>query len=218
MFWKSRAKESYDNLNKATNNVGRSNLALSIALVFSVGMNMTKQTEVIVMPNDFKEEIIMNGNKINQEYKLQWGLMIATLLGNITEKNANFIIERIVKMVPAELGPEQVEASMVAAVEEMKMRGVKQEFKPSDTIYSSVTDYVWVVGQKTTTSIKSGAADTVAYTYEIEVGVRNGRPIILDIQQFEGAVNPAQREREINKANKPRAISTKDTVIKYSER
>ena len=215
--FKSKAKESYDNLNRTNKNIGRSNLALAIAVLFLALMVSMKKTEVVVMPNDFKEPIIMNGDKISQEYKLQWALMIATLLGNITEKNSNFVIDRITKMVPAELNPEAVEASMVSGIEEMKMRGVREEFQPSDSIYSSITDYVWVVGQKTTTSVKSGAADTIAYTYEIRLGVRNGQPLILDIQQFEGAVNPAQREREIVKANKPRAISTHDTVIKYKE-
>ena len=218
MLWKSKIKESYDNLNISNKNIGRSNLALSISVVLLLFMVMTKQTEVIVMPNDFKEPIVMNGNSVTQEFKIQWGLMISNIIGNITPKNAKFVIDRVTKMIPLELNPDEAEATMAAAIEEMALRGVSQKFVPSDAIYSSVTDYVWVVGEQTTTSLKTGAADTTAYTFELKIGIRNGNPMILDIQQYPAAVNPAQREREILQGKNATTALDKDSVIKIESR
>ncbi|AEH16228.1 type IV conjugative transfer system protein TraE [Shewanella sp. SM101] len=215
MFWKSKIKESYDNLNVSNKNIGRSNLGLTVAVVFLTLMVMNKETEIIVMPNDFKEPIIMNGNQITQEYKIQWGLMIATILGNVTPKNSKFVIDRITKMVPLELNPDEAEALMVSTIEEMTLRGVSEKFVPSDAIYSSITDYVWVVGEKTTTSLKTGAADSGSYTYELKIGVRNGSPMILDIQQYPHAVNPALRERELLQSKNSKASIDNDTVVKF---
>ncbi len=41
MLWKSKIKESYDNLNISNKNIGRSNLALSISVVLLLFMVMT---------------------------------------------------------------------------------------------------------------------------------------------------------------------------------
>ena len=58
-------------------------------------------TEVIAIPPDMTEEVSVAGSKASESYKTQWGLFIATTLGNINPKNVTFVTSYILKMFPA---------------------------------------------------------------------------------------------------------------------
>jgi conjugal transfer pilus assembly protein TraE len=220
MLIKSKAIESYDNLNKATHNTSRANLALAVGIVIVIVMLAMKSETVVVVPSNFNEPITMEAGKIaNKEYKIQWAISIATLLGNVNKKNYQFVIERITNLIPPELNPAKAEASILAVLEENELRGVRQEFTLTDAAYSTAVDYVWIFGEKKTTSIRSGATDSTPWTFEVRIGARNGNPKILDIQQYPELLIPSKREREIAMVmtQNPNMVLEGSEIIKYKE-
>jgi conjugal transfer pilus assembly protein TraE len=220
MLFKSKAIDSYDNLDKATMNTSRANLALSIAVVVLIIMLAMKSEIAVVTPSNFSEPITMEAGKIaNKEFKIQWAISIATLLGNVNKKNYQFVIDRITNLIPPELNPAKAEASILAMLEENELRGVRQEFTLTDAAYSTAVDYVWIFGEKKTTSIRSGATDSSPWTFELRIGARNGSPKILDIQQYPELLIPSKREREIaiGMTQNPNMVLEGSEIIKYTE-
>lgn len=220
MIFKSKAIESYDNLNKSTHNTSRANFALSIAIVILLFMLLNKKETAIAVPPNFNEPITMEaGNIANKEFKIQWAISIATLLGNINKKNYQFVIDRVVSLVPPELDPSKAESSILSMLEENELRGVRQEFTLSDAAYSTAVDYVWIFGEKKTISVRSGATDATPWTFEIRIGARGGYPRILDIQQYPELVIPSKREREIaaSMTERPNLILEGSEIIRYED-
>lgn len=220
MLFKSKAIESYDNLNKSTHNTSRANLALSIAIIILLFMLLSKNETVVAIPSNFNEPITMEaGNTANKEFKIQWAISIATLLGNINKKNYEFVIDRVISLVPPELDPSKAESSILSMLEENELRGVRQEFTLSDAAYSTAVDYVWIFGEKKTISVRSGATDSTPWTFEIRIGARGGFPRILDIQQYPELVIPSKREREIAASmnENPNLVLEGSEIIKYEE-
>ncbi len=187
--------------------MAQGNLALAIAVLGLTYAVLSKEETVVVVPPTFTEEITFVGNQASEAYKTGWGLFAANLAGNISERNSQFVADTLRKMFKAKDAGD-FERQLMAQVEALKVRGVRENFTPLDLIYNSEVDTVWVYGDKKTVSVRSGASTTQKWTYEVRIVASTGMPKIIHFTQYEGAPNTRKRVtqmREVKAEEKKKA-------------
>lgn len=146
-------------------------------------------TEVIAIPPDMTEEVSVAGSKASESYKTQWGLFIATTLGNINPKNVTFVTSYILKMFPASKQSE-LEAELKKASDLMLARKVDQTFVAEDVNFLPSDNVLYVWGTRKTKFLNvSDKEQTERWTYEMVLSVKSGRPRILYLNQYSGTPN-----------------------------
>ncbi|MDF4421730.1 TraE/TraK family type IV conjugative transfer system protein [Vibrio parahaemolyticus] len=199
MFNNSKALRSWSHSVALARTMAQSNLALAIAVIGLTYAVLSKEETVVVVPPTFTEEITFVGNQASEAYKTGWGLFAANLAGNISERNARFVVDTLRKMFKAK-DADDYERQLMAQVEALKVRGVRENFTPLDLIYNSEVDTVWVYGDKKTVSTRSGASTTQKWTYEVRIAASSGMPKIIHFTQYEGAPNTRNRVIEMREA------------------
>lgn len=199
MLKKSKALLSWSHSVTLANIMAQSNLALAIAVVCLTYGMLSKDETVVVVPPTFTEEITFVGNQASEAYKTGWGLFVANLAGNISERNSTFVADTLRKMFKAK-DADNFERQLTAQVQALKVRGVRENFTPLDLIYNSEVDTVWVYGDKKTVSVRSGASTTQKWTYEVRIIASSGMPKITHFTQYEGAPNTRKRVSKIRQA------------------
>lgn len=146
-------------------------------------------TEVIAIPPDMTEEVSVAGNKASEAYKTQWGLFIATTLGNINPKNVSFVTDYILKMFPASK-QSALEAELKKASDLMLARKVDQTFVAEDINFLPSDNVLYVWGTRKTKFLNvSDKEQSERWTYEMVLSVKSGRPRILYLNQYSGTPN-----------------------------
>ncbi|BDA57926.1 MULTISPECIES: TraE/TraK family type IV conjugative transfer system protein [Enterobacteriaceae] len=146
-------------------------------------------TEVIAIPPDMTEEVSVAGAKASESYKTQWGLFIATTLGNINPKNVTFVTNYILKMFPA-AKQSDLEAELKKASDLMLARKVDQTFIPEDVNFLPGDNVLYVWGTRKTKFLNvSDKEQSERWTYEMVLSVKSGRPRILYLNQYSGTPN-----------------------------
>lgn len=192
MFGNSKALRSWSHAIALGRYLAQGNLVLAIAVLFLSYSVLTKNETVVVVPPTFTEEITMVGNKASESFKTGWALFTANMAGNISGKNSKFVVDTLRKMFYAK-DAEDYEKQLLAQVEALKVRGVRENFTPLDLIYNSEVDTTWIYGDKKTVSTRSGAATTQKWTYEIRIAASTGHPKIVHFTQYAGAPNTRKR-------------------------
>ncbi|HBT2320787.1 TPA: conjugal transfer protein TraE, partial [Klebsiella pneumoniae subsp. pneumoniae] len=135
------------------------------------------------------EEVSVAGSKASESYKTQWGLFIATTLGNINPKNVTFVTSYILKMFPASKQSE-LEAELKKASDLMLARKVDQTFVAEDVNFLPSDNVLYVWGTRKTKFLNvSDKEQTERWTYEMVLSVKSGRPRILYLNQYSGTPN-----------------------------
>lgn len=181
--------------------LAQANLALTVAVVVLIYISLSKDETVIVVPPKFTEEITFVGNKASEAYKTGWGLFVANLAGNVSERNVSFVKDTLRKMFTIK-DAAYYERQLESQVEALKVRGIRESFTPLDLIFNSEVNTVWVYGDKKTISTRSGASTTQKWTYEIRIVASMGMPKILNFDQYAGAPNTRKRVKKIRDIQK----------------
>ncbi|MCW2456417.1 TraE/TraK family type IV conjugative transfer system protein (plasmid) [Rahnella aceris] len=190
-----KAKESgagiaYGELIERNAKIGRNNTVLVVLLAALVGklVFFTDPVTIVTPPNQ-TEEFKITGNKASENYKTQWGLFFATMVGNINPKNIEFVIDYITKALAPSL-QSKVSEQFKTMANLMATRGVDQTFVPSDIYYDPINDFVYVWGTKTTKLINvPNKSETSRWTYQMTIGVKNGIPRIAYFDNYSGSPN-----------------------------
>ena len=171
-------------------------LGLTAVIIVLTIMVFRKETIVVVTPPNFTEAFTIVGDQVSEPYKSGFALFAANMAGNISSKNADFVVSTLKSMFPIQYADEY-ETQLRSQVIALQARGVTEQFLSLDLIYNKMVDTVWVYGEKRTTSKKSGAQTTQKWTYEIRITASNGYPKILHFAQYAGAPNTKGRMSEL---------------------
>lgn len=178
----SRVIKSYDDVKNKANLNMMITAALSMTSLALAFMAFTKTVEVVVVPPNFTEEIRVADNQANEHYKVRWAFATAALAGNITGKNAEFVVEQIGNMLSPYL-KEYVLPGLVKEAQIIKVREASQRFTVEDAIYDPERDIVWIWGWKEFI-VKGRDPDRQRWTYEFRIEPFNGRPAITHFDAY----------------------------------
>lgn len=161
------------------------NIILASSVLALTIMVATEDTVAVVTPPHFSEELRVSQNQANEHYKVRWAFAAAALAGNISEKNAGFVVEQLGLMFSpylkdAILPSIRREAQIVAA------RKAEQRFTIEDAIYEPKNDVVFIWGHKELKVDKNDKPTSERWTYEFRIEPFSGRPSISHFDSYPG--------------------------------
>lgn len=181
---KSFVNQSYTDLINTRRGYQIAILSLSLAVGLLAIMAFNKDVEIVVMPPDYNEPIVVNGSYANQSYAASHALGIAAMIGNISEKNADFVITNFLKVLSPFLR-NQIESTLKAEVKILKTRKARQTFLIEDVMYEPRNNVIWVWGQKSLT-FAGGGNHSERFTYEFRIEPKNGAPRVSHFDAYPG--------------------------------
>ena len=101
---------NYKNFASTWLSLQASNRFLKLVIIGLVGLNLLtiigwlkKDSSVILIPPELSEKAEIAKNKASEGYKKAWAMYTATLIGNVTPENADFVLDSFAGMVTGEI-------------------------------------------------------------------------------------------------------------------
>lgn len=159
-------------------------VGLTVALILVSLNSFRSETIVTIQPYTLNDDAWVSQTNASQSYKEAWGLMLATLTGNVTPATLGFVRERIEPLLSPRIYQEVIEAIEVQALYIRNDR-ISMRFEPRSVIYESDSNKVFVNGDSYLTSA-SGETIRDRRTYEYVIEIQNHSPVVAYIQTYAG--------------------------------
>jgi conjugal transfer pilus assembly protein TraE len=124
----------------------------------------------------------------SSEYLKSFGLYIATLAGNITPYNIEFITDILSRHLDSRVYT-AVRTRLRAVADDPLFRssGGASWFEAKRLDFEKETSRVFVVGQLNTLSAGKSSADVAPVVYDLKIEMRDGRPLVTALNSYEGS-------------------------------
>lgn len=189
-----------------------SNQFLKSVCIFLMALNLLsligwlkKDTVVILIPPGLSEKSEIAKNKASEGYKKAWGMYTATLIGNVTPENADFVLELFSGMVTGEIRSIVTE-QITQELDTLKQEKVSSTFEIVRVTYEPETDKVFVTGRNRMTGA-GGKSTPTEQTFEFKIDVKQYSPSITQMASYEGMprlLSVLQKEETKQKAEEER--------------
>ena len=156
---------------------------LTLALGF--GLVFRKQIVVIVPSNDLTKSTY-TATSADQGALSSWGLYVATLLGNVTPSNGDFVANELGHLLAPSIY-KKVMSSISDQVAKIQQDQLTLQFSPSAVAFNKSKDEVSVDGCLTTTD-SHGSQHRQELTYHIYFTVVNYQPHVVGLTTTDGGI------------------------------
>ncbi|MGP1715699.1 MAG: TraE/TraK family type IV conjugative transfer system protein [Methylophilus sp.] len=168
-------------------------LFLLIAMMGWLG----KENTTVLVPPTLNEKAEISNKSASATYKKSWALFIAELLGNVTPGNSDFVLSSIQPLLASDVY-QNVTNGMRQEVAVMKRDAVTVQFHPRSVSYETTTNKCFVTG-RTSILASTGEISSFDRTYEVEVSIRAGRPVIAYLDSYVGNPHTSDVVDRMNK-------------------
>lgn len=153
--------------------------------IVALGGWLKKDTSIILVPPGLSERSEIATNKASEGYKKAWGAFAASLLGNVTPENADFVREALSTMVSGEISMligEQISEEL----ETLKKEQVSSTFEMRSVVYEPETDKVFITGWNRLLGVlgTEGKVQPTEQTFEFIIDVKQYSPIITHMASY----------------------------------
>lgn len=170
-------------------------LIQAIVLLVLLFALMSRDRTIVVVPPGLAGEGDISSNNAGPNVKEAFGSYVATLLGNVTPRNVEYVTQSIGKIVDARSYKELIDVVKQQA-DLVKNEQVTIQFSPTSVFYVPGDDYVAVSGEYAVRGIRD-AERRMIRTYEIGVRVRNYTTQVTSLDVYDGPWRPrAQRLKD----------------------
>jgi|GEM_PF-1437552 conjugal transfer pilus assembly protein TraE len=161
-----------------------SGVAQAAAILLLAYFLVTRDEIIIMVPPQLEAETKIVNGEGDAEYQKRFAFSFANLIGNVTPKNVQFIVDQ----VNASFSPALRDATAQSIENDariLRSRDLKSTFVVEDMLFNDDRNIVWVWGERT---IKGDGVPPVSnpYTFEFQIKPVNGFPRILHYDAFEG--------------------------------
>lgn len=179
-------------------------LLLLLLNMFSIFGLLRKDTAVILVPPGLSDKAEVTLNAASQGYKESWGVYVASLLGNVTPENADFVLKSLSGMVSGEISLTLTE-QIAKELEMLKEEKVSSVFVVRGVSYESETDKVFVFGSQKLIGVALNPAKMPEnnQTFEFIIDIRGYSPVITHMATYLGGPKTADlvaKEEEMRKS------------------
>lgn len=190
----------FDVFNKSFEEMGQSNkLLLAIVLVLAMAvllqgfMMLTRRETVVLVPPYIDKRMEVAWNKSNRAYYEAFAVQIATMVGNISPQNLDFVVDYLGIVMSSQVYM-QVKPQLLAYGEDpgFKRGTVFTYFTPTAVRFEDQVNKFFVSGflnsapMQVSTMPGANRMDSKAITYEMQFNMHNGRPVVIAFQSYEG--------------------------------
>lgn len=198
---------SFQDLEKAKKTYRLTIGCLSVTCLVLAVLVSGKSQETIVMPPDYYEPVIVNGKFSNEAYSAGHAMAIANLMGNVNERNIDFVTDVVLRMLSPHLRAQLFQAFQ-NEVQLLKNRRARQSFYIEDVMFEPRNNVIWVWGNKRTSAVGSQEISE-RYTYEFRIEPNHGMPKITHFDSYAGM----PKSKDPNLAIEPKPYLTRDLEL-----
>jgi conjugal transfer pilus assembly protein TraE len=169
---------------------------------------LKKDSSVLLIPPGLSEKSEVAKNKASEGYKKAWAMYVATLIGNVSPENADFVLDSFSGMVTGEIRS-LVSEQIAQELETLKQEKVSSNFEIARVTYEPESDKVFVTGRNHMTGA-GGKSSPTEQTFEFKIDVKQYSPIITAMASYEGMpklISVLQKEEAKQKAEENRQKS-----------
>ncbi|MEI7673215.1 MAG: TraE/TraK family type IV conjugative transfer system protein [Deltaproteobacteria bacterium] len=170
---------------------------LVICNVISMAGWLSKDRVTVLVPPTLNEAVSVSKRSADAGYKKAWGLYVASLLGNVSPGNADFVIESLQLLMSPRVFA-NLKQSVAQDVSMIKRDGVAVSFEQKQVLYERETDKVFIIG-RTGISNSAGTVTRFDRVFEVRVLIENGQPQIVELDSYQGK----PRTQDVIKAMPP---------------
>lgn len=198
--------ESINGLN-ATLRLMTLGLGASLLVNLILAVTVSSQDPVVVLRPPYQSnELVIQHDKANSDFKKSWGLYAAMMLGNVQPGSTDLVLEGIEALMSPRTYKE-MRGLVAAQADEITKEQVTLEFSPRLVSFEEETGLVFVTGTQTRRGA-TGEPEKSTRTYEMEIVVDNFRPQIRRISVYDGG--PLAKRAKEAKAAKEAAQALKE--------
>jgi len=168
-----------------------SNRFLKLVVMFLMTLNLLtligwlkKDSSVILIPPGLSEKSEIAKNKASEGYKKAWAMYTATMIGNVTPENADFVLDSFSGMVSGEIRSLVIE-QIAQELDTLKQEKVSSTFEIIRVTYEPESDKVFVTGRNRMTGA-GGKSTPTDQTFEFQIDVKQYSPIITQMASYQG--------------------------------
>ncbi len=175
--------------------------ALAIAVLLLIMALVNNKPLVILVPPKLTEQVRISMDSADEAYKRSWGLFVATMIGNVTPGNAEYLLRNVEGLLSPRVY-QSIKENLADQVQRIKRESMSITFNPREIQYEIATDRVFVFGRATITG-SSGEKAEEARTYEFEIDMVNGIPQVTYFDLYSDKPKTAKvKEHEIRQAER----------------
>lgn len=138
---------------------------------------------LVLIPENLSKKVSVGVSVGDRAYKESWGLFFAMLLGNVTPKNIDFVVERTGKYLSPNIYQDTLK-EMYAQAKQLKTNNLTISFEPVEVDFDEKTGRVLVKGIALMRGAY-GAPQTLPRTYEMGIEVRDYQPVLSYLASYE---------------------------------
>ena len=165
-----------------------SNTALAVTLMGTLYLAIGNRERVVLVPPQLDARVTVGMSTASSEYLKSFGLYIATLAGNITPYNVEFLTGILSRHLDAKVYTAvRTKLQAVAADPVFRSSGGASWFEAQRLDYEKETSRVFVVGQLNVLSAGKSVPDVSPVVYDLKIEMRDGRPLVTALDSYEGS-------------------------------
>lgn len=163
-----------------------SNVILVGLLAITTFAAINKKEHVVLVPPYLDKKVEVTWNSASADYYKSFGLYVASLLGNLTPKNIDFVIGVLSDFLDPAIYRD-VRVKLIALKDDkvfQRSSGVTY-FTAETLVFEPETNRVFVIGRLFATGFNNAvtANDVV---YEMKLAIQNGMPRVLALTSYNG--------------------------------
>lgn len=171
-------------------------ILLLLLLIASIGW-LSNDKAVVLVPPTLNEKAEIANKSASATYKKSWALYLSELLGNVTPGNSDFALSAIQPLLASDVY-QNVTNGMRQEVAVMKRDSVTVQFQPRTVSYEPATNKCFVTG-RTSILASTGEISSFDRTYEVEISIKAGQPIIKYLDSYIGNPHTSDVVDRMNK-------------------
>jgi conjugal transfer pilus assembly protein TraE len=158
---------------------------LLVALIVSLVMLSAKTTTTVLVPPSITEKMEVSTSKASGGYKKAWGLFVSQLLGNVTQGNAQFVLDSLETMMVPDVYA-QMKKGVMADVEIIKQNALVISFETRRVTFENETGKIFVTGAAHIEGIGASISQQFDKTFEMKFDISNGVPLVSQFDSYKG--------------------------------
>lgn len=178
-------------------------LGLVLSNIVLAVMAFGQRDTLVLIPENLAKKASVGVSVGDRAYKESWGLFFAMLLGNVTPKTIDFVLERTGKYLSPNIYQDTLK-DMYAQAQQLKTNNLTISYEPVEVDFDEKTGRVLVKGIALMRGAY-GAPQTLPRTYELGIEVRDYQPVLSYLSSYERKEEIEGGKEQKDKKNKPTA-------------
>ena len=168
-------------------------IILALVVLLQTFMMTTRHERIVLVPPYIDKRMEVAWDKSNRHYYEAFAVQIATLVGNISPQNLNFVVDYL-GILMSKTVYMQVKPQLLAYGEDpgFKRGTVFTYFTPNAVRFEDQVNKFFVSGfmhtapMQVSTMPGANRIQSKAVTYEMQFNMHNGRPVVISFESYEG--------------------------------